>query len=246
MKLTVLGSSSKGNCYILHDQREALILEAGVKLGLVKLALNFDTNIIQGCLISHEHGDHAAYAHDYQAFGIQVAASQGTINKIRKTFSKYTVLQDDKIQKFGSFTVCPFAVEHDAAEPLGFLINHPEFGNLLFATDCQALPYDFGTVHTYLIEANFSKTIVDERLLKGTINYQQVARTVESHMSLETCIDFLRQQDLRETARIVLLHLSDGNSDAKGFTSQIMDETGNPNVYIADKGLEISLHKIPF
>ncbi|HCB45364.1 MAG TPA: MBL fold hydrolase, partial [Algoriphagus sp.] len=59
MKLIVLGSSSAGNCYILQDnQGNSLILEAGVRIKEIKKALDFDISGIQGCLISHRHGDH--------------------------------------------------------------------------------------------------------------------------------------------------------------------------------------------
>ena len=59
MKLKVLGSNSLGNCYILENKDEALILEAGIKLVNVKKALNYNISKIVGCLVSHEHNDHA-------------------------------------------------------------------------------------------------------------------------------------------------------------------------------------------
>ena len=55
MNLEVLGSSSKGNCYILSNEKEALILEAGVNFKQVKKALNYDISKIRGMLVSHEH-----------------------------------------------------------------------------------------------------------------------------------------------------------------------------------------------
>ena len=36
MELTVLGSSSKGNSYVLQNNNEALVIEAGVSLKEVK------------------------------------------------------------------------------------------------------------------------------------------------------------------------------------------------------------------
>ncbi len=39
MKLTVLNSNSKGNCYILQNEHEALVIECGVKFSEVKKAL---------------------------------------------------------------------------------------------------------------------------------------------------------------------------------------------------------------
>lgn len=55
MKLKVLGSGSSGNCYILENDTEALIIEAGVPFMEVKKALDFNISKIQGVVISHEH-----------------------------------------------------------------------------------------------------------------------------------------------------------------------------------------------
>jgi len=55
MKLHILGSSSKGNCYVLQNKKEALIIEAGINLAEVKKVLNFDISKIGGCVVSHSH-----------------------------------------------------------------------------------------------------------------------------------------------------------------------------------------------
>lgn len=55
MKLKVLGSGSSGNCYILENDAEALIIEAGLPFMEVKKVLNFNVRKVQGVVISHEH-----------------------------------------------------------------------------------------------------------------------------------------------------------------------------------------------
>ena len=66
MELKILGSSSSGNCYILENEKEALIIEAGIRFIEVKKALNFNMRKVVGCLISHQHNDHAKYAKNIQ------------------------------------------------------------------------------------------------------------------------------------------------------------------------------------
>ena len=46
MKLKCLGSGSSGNCYILENDSEALIIEAGIPFMTVKKALDFNINKI--------------------------------------------------------------------------------------------------------------------------------------------------------------------------------------------------------
>ena len=42
MKLRILGSSSSGNCYLLEDESECLVIEAGLPFKEVKKALDFN------------------------------------------------------------------------------------------------------------------------------------------------------------------------------------------------------------
>ena len=61
----MLGSSSKGNCYLLEYKNQVLILDAGVSFKEVQKALNFNIEKVVGVLITHEHMDHLKYATDF-------------------------------------------------------------------------------------------------------------------------------------------------------------------------------------
>ena len=54
MKLEVLASGSKGNCYLLHTSCGIIILEAGVPWDTVLRALKFNITNVLCCLITHE------------------------------------------------------------------------------------------------------------------------------------------------------------------------------------------------
>ena len=55
MKLKIIGSSSSGNSYVLENDNEILIIEAGIKFSDVQKAIDFRVDKIRGVLISHEH-----------------------------------------------------------------------------------------------------------------------------------------------------------------------------------------------
>lgn len=245
MKLKVLGSSSSGNCYLLIGQTETLMLECGVKFSEVKKALNFNIAQVAGCLVTHEHGDHAKYALDVLRAGITLYGSGGTIEMINT--GKYYPVSVNSFAPYrvGGFKVLPIDAEHDASEPLSFYIHHPECGTILFATDTQYVTARMKEVNTFLIEANYSEQEMDQRIMSGDLNPVQARRTEASHMSLEGCLGTLREFDLKETKRIVLLHLSDGNSNAERFKRAVESATGK-QTYVADKGLEIDININPF
>lgn len=247
MILRVLGSSSSGNSYLLQsDTGEVLALEAGVRFDKVKHAVNFHIANIVGCCITHEHGDHAKYAKDFTDAFIPVYMSAGTCKILQlQPSSCVHVVEPFKEIKIGSFKLMPFPVQHDAAEPFGWLVNHPECGNVLFATDTYYLRYRFSNLSNILIECNYRLNILQDNMQRGLIDRKRYNRTIESHMSYETCISTLLANDLSKVNNIVLIHLSADNAHAKEFVRGLQQVTGK-NVAAAEAGMDIEFNKTPF
>ncbi|MEI6884317.1 MAG: MBL fold metallo-hydrolase [Bacteroidota bacterium] len=233
MTLKVLGSESAGNCYLLESFFEILIIEAGIRLNDVKKALNYDLRKVAACLITHSHGDHCKYADDYMKAGIDIYTSAETIEAASISGHRVHPIQANTIIRIGEFKVIPFPVPH-GIPTLGFLINHPFFGSILFVTDAAYISNKFNNLNHILIEANYEDAILTSD------------RAVGRHMSLDTCLGFLQANDLRQVRNIVLLHLSCVNSNAQQFKKSVQPIAPNSSVWIADKGLEVYLSKHPF
>jgi hypothetical protein len=62
----------------------------------------------------------------------------------------------------------------------------------------------------------------------------------KSHFEIDNLKDFLINSDLSQVKEIVLLHLSDGNSNAKVFQKKISEATFI-TTYVADSNMEIIL-----
>lgn len=54
-RLICVGSSSKGNCYILECDNDSLIIELGIMWKIILKKLNFGEGFkkVRGCLVSH-------------------------------------------------------------------------------------------------------------------------------------------------------------------------------------------------
>ncbi len=246
MKLKVLGSSSKGNSYVITSDTEALIIEAGIDFKEVQKALDWNIAKVAACLITHEHGDHAGKVNEVLSARIPVFASSGTIEAMKITSVRKPQPCFEGVPfKVGRFEIIPFETRHDSAEPLGFYINHPETGTFLFATDTYYLPFTFEGLNNIIIECNYQQEILDRNIEKGRLPRALRKRTMKSHMSLENCITTLQANDLTAVNNIVLIHLSDGNSDSALFKREVNMTTGK-TVHIARPGLEINLTKTPF
>jgi len=246
MELIVIGSSSTGNCYLIHNGRESLIIEAGVRLKQIKEALNFKLSGIAGCVVSHRHGDHCKYLKEYAMAGIQILTSEDVLKSqpelIASTMGR--VLQPMKGYKAGNFKIIPFSVSHDVP-CYGYLLSHPETGNILFATDTFMLEYTFKDLNHILIEANYFDDGLEDNIISGRVHPSQRPRLLQTHMELQTCKDILLANDLNNVISIVLLHLSNDNSNEETFVREVQNITGK-QVYAAKRGLTINMNKLPY
>lgn len=215
MEITVVGSGSTGNCYRVATGGEAVLIECGLPVRRIKEGLDFRLSSISACFVSHEHGDHAKAAADLVRMGIPVYASPGTVGVLgigRPITSPVTV---------GGFTVSPFPAVHDAADPVGFVVDHGS-DRLVYTGDTQYVIPRFESMTHILLECNHSW----EAIRAGDADPAVKRRVVGTHMSIETAIGFLRANDLSRVVEIVLVHLSDRHSLEDDFKRRIQEATG--------------------
>ena len=121
-----------------------MILDAGVDFKEVQKALNFNFRNVLGVLVTHEHKDHCKYLTNFALNGINIYASAGTFEKLNLKGHRFISVK--KLQQFniGDFIILPFDTQHDAQEPLGFLIQYKPTGEkLLYATDTYYIKYNY-------------------------------------------------------------------------------------------------------
>lgn len=223
MVLKVLNSGSSGNCYILESDNEALIIEAGMPLKEVKIALGFNIRKIVGVVATHSHKDHSGFIEQYKG--------------ICPIYKPYEVITQN--ERFGNFFIRTFPLVHDV-ECYGFYIQHPDIGSLIYASDTEYIKYRFKNLNHILVEANYSDDLVE----RDAVNREHVLR---GHMSLKTAVEFISTNDNPALRNVVLLHLSASNSDADYFLQKTKETVKyGADCYIAEKGQEINLDLIPF
>lgn len=245
MKLRVLGSSSSGNSYaLISDSGEILAIEAGCKFLDFKKMIDWKIANVSGCIVSHEHGDHARYIKDFMKSGIPVYTAFETQTALETITGERTIaIPPRRTRQIGSFTVTPFNVPHDTEiECYGYLIEHEEMGKLLFLTDLEYCRYDFSNmkVEHIMVEANYSMDLVD----RNEPNYEHRLR---GHMSLYTALKFIQKNDNPALRNVVLIHLSNTSGDPALFLQRTKKTIKyGANVYVAEKGLEVDMNLCPF
>ena len=245
MQLKILSTGSIGNCYILENEKEALIIELGLNFSKIKEALNFDLSKVVGAIISHCHGDHAKGMKQALDNGIECYSSQGTFDSLNIKSHNAKIIKSKQAFQIGNFKILPFNVHHDVNEPLGFLIDHEETGRVLFVTDTTYIDYTFPNLNNIIIEANYCEDIIKEKLGSSWQSEFLKNRILKSHMSLNTCKETLLANDLSQVQKIVLIHLSDSNSDERKFKKVIEEATGKI-VHVANNNQILEFNKNPF
>lgn len=238
MNISVIGSGSSGNCYRVSDGQTLLLIEAGLPIRKIKAACDYDLSSIAGCIVTHEHKDHILAANDLMKAGVDVYMTKGTaVSGGAETYRLKLWNRDGAdtkgnpyyhAERIGTFVVKPFMVHHDAAEPVGYLIESKATGEkLLFATDTYYIDYRFDSLTHVMVEANFSADALED-----AENDPRRSRLRHSHMSLENCIEMLKSNDLSRVKEIWLIHLSSSNGDAEDFKRRVQEATGAV-VYVA-------------
>lgn len=228
MKLKVLGSGSSGNCYILENDNEALIIEAGLPFMEVKKALNFNVMKIVGVIASHIHSDHAKYIDQYRKAGIKCFIPYEMDNHILR-----------ECNFMGKFKIKDFPLVHDVS-CYGFYITHPEMGSLVYASDTEYIKYRFKGLNHILCEANYDMQFVD----CDEPNYEHRLR---GHMSLDTALNFISTNDNPALRNVILIHLSDKSGNSALFKEKAEETIKyGADVFVAERGLEVDMNLCPF
>lgn len=231
MTLHIIASGSTGNAYILDNGEHKLLLECGVRFDFIKKALDYDYGKVAACLVTHEHKDHCIAAEKVMRAGMDIYCSAGTGEAMNlHSHRLHTVKTGERFQ-IASFSLIPFETEHDAAEPIGWLIKDQISGEkVVFATDTYYIKYRFDAEH-YLVECNYCEDILQENIIAGRIIPSLKDRIITSHFSLENVIKFLKASQTERMKTVTLLHLSDSNSDEKRMILEVQRELG-PSVVV--------------
>lgn len=232
IEILPLASGSKGNCYKIDDGRTPLLLEAGISFREIQKGLNFRTSELAGVLVSHEHKDHSKAVRDMMKAGIDCYMSQGTAETLGVSGHRINIIKARQQFRIDTWTILPFETQHDAQEPLGFLLANRNGDKLLYATDTFYIRYRFQGITHIAVECNYSLDILRANVEAGLVEPALKNRILKSHFSLENVKEFLQANDLSKVREIWLLHLSDDNSDAEYFKREIQELTGKM-VFIA-------------
>ena len=221
MEVCTLASGSSGNCLLVSAGKTRLLVDAGISARRVCASLaqlDLTAADLTGVLITHEHSDHiSGLATLTKRFALPVYTSPGTA---RQLCFRIAALEDlvrpvDPGECFeaGEIGVETFPTSHDAAEPMGFALNHggkkaAVVTDLGYVSD--AVRAGIAGAGLLVCEANHDV----EWLRSGPYPYYLKARILgdKGHLSNEAGGELARMAVERGAATVILAHLSAENN----------------------------------
>ena len=245
LRICVLASGSSGNCTLVSSADTAILIDAGLsgreterRLALAGASLAG----IQAILLSHEHGDHTAgIGVLHRRHGIPVYANSGTIDALSRDPQQrqlaWQIFETGSPFVVGSLRIEPFAVPHDAYEPVGFVVSHGDV-RVGVVTDMGMVTHlireRLRPCRAVVVESNH-----DERLLQEADrpwSLKQRIRGRQGHLSNAGAAELVAEIAGPSLRQVYLAHLSeDCNREELALKTarQRLDAGGHRHVRIS-------------
>lgn len=231
MRFAVLGSGSQGNGTLIASGDTYILVDCGFSLRETerRLALlGVSAAQLSAVLVTHEHADHVhGVGLLSRRYGVPVYLSQGTLRGLRKPVEARGFLACGRTLEIGALRVSAARVEHDALEPLQYVIDDGQrrFGML---TDLGT--YDGWLLDRYqgldalLIESNHCR----DMLARGHYPYflkQRVGGNL-GHLNNHQAANLVAELGWQDLQHLVLAHLSSKNNLPHLARQQFVDTLG--------------------
>ena len=237
MRISVLASSSSGNAAVIAAGGTAVLVDAGISCRRIcqgLTACGLSAAALQGIFITHEHIDHT------KGLGVlgkkcpaPIFCSRYLRDDLRReTCSELRFIEPGCPVQVGALTVTPFAVSHDALDPVGYIFEHAGL-RLGYVTDTGCITRQMEAllqgVHALYIESNY-----DEKLLHTSGRPWALIERIEGrwgHLSNAQAADLVRRVAHPGLQHIILAHLSsecNTPAHAAGVMQGALDELQLP------------------
>ena len=185
------------------------------------------------------HSDHANKdtIRKVVQYGIPIYSNEET----RVVDKRIISMKKGRKTSIGGFKIQPILLFHNCMN-FGYVVEHEEIGKLVFCTDTCRIPYRFKNVNHFMVEANYSYDLLIDHMCDNV--YSQSAS--ENHMEINDTIEMLKENYSSSLQNVVLIHLSNGNSDANEFVKKTKEELGFNNIFVAEKNFVLPLQKEEF
>ncbi|MCX2740864.1 MBL fold metallo-hydrolase [Pontibacter anaerobius] len=251
LSITSLNSGSNGNCYYIGNDREAVLVDAGISCRETEKRmkrLGLSMGKVKAIFVSHEHADHIrglpVLARKYN---LPVYITPGTLHNSRLDLSGVQVLhfQAHEAVQVGRISVLAFPKLHDARDPHSFVVSCQEVRIGVFTdigAPCDQVIAHFQLCHAVFLEANYDEGMLE----KGRYPYylKNRIRGGHGHLSNRQALSLYTAYKPPFMSHVLLSHLSKDNNCPKLVEALFRLHADGAEVVVASRFEETPVYTI--
>jgi phosphoribosyl 1,2-cyclic phosphodiesterase len=246
-----LNSGSNGNCYYVGNEKEAVLVDAGISCREIERRmkrLNLSMQKVKAVFISHEHTDHIRGLHSLvKKYSLPVYITTPALKfgrlyfqtDVTRNFSPYETVS------VGELKITAFPKLHDASDPYSFTISYNDIRVGVF-TDiglpCENVINHFKQCHAAFLEANYD----DEMLDKGNYPFHLKRRIKggKGHLSNKQALELFKRHRPSFMTHLILSHLSQNNNCPKLVEELFTQHAEGVKMIVASRHEETPVYQI--
>ncbi|MBS1921145.1 MAG: MBL fold metallo-hydrolase [Bacteroidetes bacterium] len=246
-----LNSGSNGNCYYIGNDKEAVLIDAGISCAETERRmkrLNLSMSMVRAVFVSHEHTDHITGIPTLsKKYKLPVYITERTLQNSRLKIEKHLIHPFEKEipVNIGALSVTAFKKSHDAGDPHSFLVSGNDV-NIGIFTDIGFPGKDlikyFKICHAVFLEANYCEYMLENgsypKVLKKRISGRK------GHLSNTQALELFRKHKPYYLSHLILSHLSENNNDPRLVNDLFKPYAEDINIIIASRFAETDLYEI--
>ena len=191
---------------------------------------------LDGILLTHEHGDHVRGLRVFlKQFAVPVYSTPATARVVKESGisgGTWKLFEAGNPFAIGDVVIDSFAIQHDAVDPVGFVIGH-ETRKLGLLSDAgfvtRSMTDRLKQLNALFVEANYDEALL-EADTKRPWSIKQRICSRHGHLSNTQVAELVREIAHPALARIVLGHLSSDCNSPEVILSHLrtcLDELGH-------------------
>jgi phosphoribosyl 1,2-cyclic phosphodiesterase len=249
--ITSLNSGSNGNCYYIGNDREAVLVDAGISCKeterrMDRLGLSMER--VKAIFVSHEHADHIngipVLSKKYQ---LPVYITQATLRNsgIRLDKSLIRTFLAGEAVEVGDLSVTAFTKLHDADDPHSFIVAGHGIKIGVF-TDigepCAEVIRHFRQCRAAFLESNYDEKMLEEG--KYPIYLKRRISGNQGHLSNAQALALFNAHRPPHISHLLLSHLSKENNRPEIARELFVTHAGGCEIIVASRYEETAVYQI--
>jgi phosphoribosyl 1,2-cyclic phosphodiesterase len=249
--ITSLNSGSNGNCYYIGNDKEAVLIDAGISCRETEKRikrLGLSMHIVKAIFVSHEHSDHITgipgISKKYQ---LPVYITEATLKSTNIPIEKQLVhpFRAHKPVTIGNLSITAFPKFHDASDPHSFVVSESNIHIGVFTdigSTCDHVITHFKKCHAAFLESNYCEDMLANgsypEFLKKRISGDN------GHLSNAQALQLFLKHKSKYLSHLILSHLSKNNNSMKLVEKIFSEQAGSTQIVVASRYKETSVYCI--